>query len=106
VIGVEYFARHFWRILPCNSPKEDACPFAGFPAELDSNAPRRLKGGQMSVYDVETRRLVANERIEQLARSAALAMSYRRHRRLRRVVLSGLAHLAVRDRRARRLAAS
>lgn len=60
----------------------------------------------MSVYDVETRRLVANERIEQLARSAALAMSHRQHRRLRRVVLRGLAHFAVRDRRARQLAAS
>jgi len=45
----------------------------------------------MSSYDLETRRLMCSERIEQLARDARRPISRRRRRRRIRIALSKLA---------------
>jgi hypothetical protein len=45
----------------------------------------------MSSYDLETRRLMCSERIEQLSRDARRSMSRRRRRRSMRIALSRLA---------------
>lgn len=45
----------------------------------------------MSSYDLETRRLLCSERIDQLARDARQPMSRRRRRRIMRIALSKLA---------------
>ena len=45
----------------------------------------------MSSYDLETRRLMCSERIEQLARDARRPISRRRRRRRMRIALSKLA---------------
>jgi hypothetical protein len=45
----------------------------------------------VSSYDLETRRLMCSERIEQLARDARRPMSRRRRRRIMRIALSKLA---------------
>jgi hypothetical protein len=45
----------------------------------------------VSSYDLETRRLMCSERIEQLARDARPPMTRRRRRRIMRIALSKLA---------------
>jgi hypothetical protein len=45
----------------------------------------------VSNYDLETRRLMSSERIEQLARDARRPMTRRRRRRIMRIALSKLA---------------
>jgi hypothetical protein len=45
----------------------------------------------VSSYDLETRRLMCSERIDQLARDARRPMTRRRRRRIMRIALSKLA---------------
>ncbi len=45
----------------------------------------------MSSYDLETRRLLCSERIDQLTRDARRPMTRRRRRRIMRIALSKLA---------------
>jgi hypothetical protein len=45
----------------------------------------------VSSYDLETRRLMCSERIDQLARDARRPMTRRRRRRMMRIALSKLA---------------